>query len=265
MARRLACIIAPRGGWRVSRGRRLAFGWALALGAIALFASLGSWQLRRMHQKQAMLDAAAQVLSQRRAVSLLDARDGARAHAYDWAAGTGTFTASAPLLLDNQVRNGRVGVRVYRIFRPDAADTGVGRGGVLLVDMGWLPRAGDRSLPRIAAMPTRRTMLRGLLAAPPATGIALGSAAVKQDDAWLLTRVDTASLGRIIGGTQPVAIAPRVLRLDPALPGGFERDLDILPNTLPPERHFGYAVQWYGLALAVLATALVLTFRTPRR
>jgi cytochrome oxidase assembly protein ShyY1 len=55
-----------------------------------------------------------------------------------------------------------------------------------------------------------------------------------------------------------------VLRLDPAMAGGYARDLEILPNTLPPEKHLGYAVQWYGLALAVLVTALVLTFRRPR-
>ena len=56
-------------------------------------------------------------------------------------------------------------------------------------------------------------------------------------------------------------LAPRVLRLDPTLPIGFPRDLDILPNTLPPEQHRGYAVQWFGLALAVLATSFILGFR----
>jgi cytochrome oxidase assembly protein ShyY1 len=60
------------------------------------------------------------------------------------------------------------------------------------------------------------------------------------------------------------ALAPRVLKLDPALPIGYARDLDVLPNTLPPARHLGYAVQWFGLALTVLVTALVLTFRKPR-
>ena len=60
------------------------------------------------------------------------------------------------------------------------------------------------------------------------------------------------------------AIAPRVLRLDPRAPFGYARDLDVLPNTLPPERHLGYAVQWFALALAVLATALVLTVRASR-
>jgi cytochrome oxidase assembly protein ShyY1 len=62
------------------------------------------------------------------------------------------------------------------------------------------------------------------------------------------------------------ALAPRVLKLDPAqrLPAGapaYARNLDILPNTLPPQRHLGYAVQWFGLAATVLVTALVLTFR----
>ena len=66
------------------------------------------------------------------------------------------------------------------------------------------------------------------------------------------------------------ALAPRVLKLDPALPlpaGGppYVRDLDILPNTLPPERHLGYAVQWFALAIAVFLTALVVTFRKTLR
>jgi cytochrome oxidase assembly protein ShyY1 len=60
-------------------------------------------------------------------------------------------------------------------------------------------------------------------------------------------------------------LAPRVLKLDPALPLGYPRDLDILPNTLPPERHVGYAVQWFALALAMLVMALVLTWHSRRK
>ncbi|WP_345775980.1 SURF1 family cytochrome oxidase biogenesis protein, partial [Pseudoxanthomonas taiwanensis] len=60
------------------------------------------------------------------------------------------------------------------------------------------------------------------------------------------------------------ALAPRVLRLDPELPLGYARDLELLPNTLPPQRHLGYAVQWFALAAAALAIALVLTLRRRR-
>ena len=60
-------------------------GWALALLAMALFASLGSWQLGRMHEKQAMLDAAAQTVAGQRSVPLSAAGDTARLRDYDWA------------------------------------------------------------------------------------------------------------------------------------------------------------------------------------
>ena len=60
-------------------------------------------------------------------------------------------------------------------------------------------------------------------------------------------------------------LTPRVLRLDPDLPMGYARDLEVLANTLPPERHLGYAVQWFALSAAVLVIALLLTLRARRR
>lgn len=240
---------------RVSRRRNLVFGWTLAVLAIGLFASLGTWQSRRAVEKQAMLDAADRVLLERSAMPLAAAADPARARDYDWSAGTGRFDARGALLLDNQQREGRVGVRAYRIFVPEA-------GAPLLVDLGWLPLPGDRALPRVA-QPAGEHELRGLLVPPPSTGIAVGPALSAAGDGWLMTRVDVQAIAAETGLS--VALAPRVLRLDPALPLGFERDLALLPNTLPPDKHRGYAVQWFALALAVLATALILTFRKSRR
>ncbi|MBW8810811.1 MAG: SURF1 family protein, partial [Lysobacter sp.] len=74
--------------------------------------------------------------------------------------------------------------------------------------------------------------------------------------------VDPAAIASTTGLSVP--LAPRVLRLDPAIKLGYERDLELLANTLPPQQHRGYALQWYALALAVLATALILTFRRKR-
>lgn len=246
---------------RVSRRGTLLLGWVLALAAITAFAALGAWQLGRQHEKQAMLDAVQRVLGERRAQPLAVATDPARVRDYDWAEGEGVFAARAPLLLDNQLRDGRPGVRVYRVFRPDA-------GGVLLVDLGWLQLAGDRALPARETLDAPREGLRlavrGLLAPPPSSGLAVGDAMTDRGDTWLMARIDRIAIARALGEADD-GIAPRVLRLDPALPFGHARDLDILPNTLPPERHLGYAVQWFALALAVLVTALVLTFRKARR
>src|SRR3546814_1369928 len=70
-------------------------------------ASLGAWQLGRMHQKQALLDAVEQVLDQRMPQPLALAADAARARDYDWASGIGRFVDGPVVLLDNQQRDER--------------------------------------------------------------------------------------------------------------------------------------------------------------
>jgi len=239
----------------VSRRGSAVFGWVLAVAGIALFARLGFWQLERMHAKQAMLDAVDTVLAQRHARPLAVAADPQRSSGYDWSAGAGRFAALPPILLDNQSREERPGVRAYRVFVP--VD-----GTPLLVELGWLPLPGDRTLPAVP-LPAATTQVSGLLVPPPSPGLAKAPAVAQPDGTLLAVALRP---GALAGQLQLPALAPRVLKLDPAqpLPGpgpAYARDLEILPNTLPPDRHLGYAVQWFGLAIAVLATALVVTFR----
>jgi len=239
----------------VSGRRNTAFGWMLALLVIALFTRLGFWQLARMHEKQAMLDAAHAVVQQRHALPLSAAADAPRSRDYDWSMGSGRFAAMPPVLLDNQSHDERAGVRAYRVFLPaDAAPP-------LLVELGWLPLSGDRRMPPVPR-PDATMRIAGLLAPPPSAGIATTTVQPQPDGTLLTIALDLPLLRKALALP---TLAPRVLKLDPAIPLGYARDLDVLPNTLPPERHLGYAVQWFGLALAVLVTALVLTFRKPHR
>ena len=213
-----------------------------------------------------MLDAVASALSRKQAQpqALAESTD---VSGYTWASGRGHFLAAPVLLLDNQRRGDSVGVHVFGVFQPE-------QGGALLVDLGWLPLPGDRHLPELD-LPEGEQTVAGLLTPPPSSGLALGPAYIVPDAAqgrasvaggtmpgatarrWLLTRIDIAALAEGLH----IQLAPRVLRLDPALPLGYTRDLDVLPNTLPPERHRGYALQWFGLALATLILALFLGFR----
>lgn len=248
---------------RLSTRRWGLAGWGLALLVALVFANLGRWQLGRMHEKTAMLASLQQVLQQRDAgdVSTLRAASGTSVvRDYAWAGGAGRFAPLAPLLLDNQVRDGRPGVRVYRAFLPDA-------GSPLLVELGWLPLDAQRHAPAAAlAMPAEGTVrVSGLLMPPPASGLAIGEAIRGDQNAWWMTRLDIPAVQRVLGSTINGSLAPRVLRLDPRSSMGFTRDLDILPNTLPPERHLGYAVQWFGLAAAVLCTAAVVTLARRKR
>jgi surfeit locus 1 family protein len=238
----------------VSAGRTLWLGWSLALACMATFSALGGWQLSRMHEKRASLEAANRALQARDAVPLSAASDPARAGNYDWAAGTGRFADAPAVLLDNQQRAGRVGVRAYRLFEYDG-------GGALLVDLGWLPLDGTRTLPRVPRPPGPQR-LSGLLASPPSHGIGDVGVESLPGGGLLATGLEASALAAPLRRTD---LPQRVLRLDPALPLGYARDLDVLPNTLPPERHLGYAVQWFALAAAALVTALVLTLRNKAR
>jgi surfeit locus 1 family protein len=227
--------------------------WLLTLLVAVGLASLGRWQSHRAVEKQTMLDAVAATLAERRP-SPLAAQSRAPGTGYDWTEGDGDFLTAPALLLDNQRHGDAVGVREYRVFQP----TG---GRAVLVDLGWRPMHGDRELPppQLLQTPAR---LRGLMAPPPASGIAMGPAYIESArDRWLLMRLDLPALSTAL----KLDLAPRVLRLDPALPIGSARDLDVLPNTLTPDRHRGYALQWYALSVAMLVIALVLTFRTFRR
>ncbi|MGN6113268.1 MAG: SURF1 family protein [Luteimonas sp.] len=242
--------------------RNPVLGWVLALAVAALFARLGVWQLARMHEKEAMLAAVHATLQAKQPRPLAVAGDPARSRAYDWAAGEGRFLDVPAVLLDNQHfdSGGRedrgAGVRAYRAFQP--ADGGA----PLLVELGWLPLPGDRTLPRVP-LPAGVHAVAGLLAPPPSAGLARGVAMPQPDGTLLAIALQPDALRAAL---RLPALAPRVLKLDPAqaLPAGapaYVRDRDILPNTRPPERHLGYAVQWFGLAIAVLATALVVTLR----
>lgn len=223
--------------------------WLLVIVLLSLLLGLGRWQLRRAVEKEAMLARVADVLSQRIPQSLAEASAGAETD-YAWAEGRGRFVDGPALLLDNQRRGEAVGVQVFRVFQPEG-------GRPLLVDLGWLPLDAQRHLPRSDA-PASPLSVRGLLLPPPSPGLALGPAYDASDrQRWLLTRIDLAALSGALN--QP--LAPRVLRLDPGLPIGHARDLDILPNTLPPEKHRAYALQWFSLAAALLVLSLFLQFR----
>jgi surfeit locus 1 family protein len=236
--------------------RRHVLLWAFAIALIWCFCALGSWQLRRGAEKQAMLDAAGAVLRDRRALPLAQAQ-GRNLRGYDWVATHGRLLPSPVLLLDNQRRGEAVGVRVFGVLRPR-------EGHLQLVDLGWLPVPGNRQMPE-PKLPQGELALRGLMAAPPGAGLALGPAATPlapqgAQSRWLATRIDADWLA---ANLKLPGLDARVLRLDPALPVGYARDLELLPNTLPPERHRGYALQWFGLAFATLCASLFASLRPP--
>lgn len=228
--------------------------WLLAtLLACTAFVAAGLWQHGRGVEKEAFLvafEAALDAAPQPIDTALETAPELPRpVH------GPLRAVAGAPwLLLDNSRRGAEVGLRAFAVYQSDADRA-------LLVDFGWLPQPADRSLPGLPAPPIQLDG-RGLLVALPGQGLRLGANPWPDDAAGevLLTYLDLDEIAAAIG--RPLHAG--LLRLDPDLPVGFARDLDALPNTLSPEKHYGYAVQWFGFAAAVATIYGVLAFRNRR-
>jgi surfeit locus 1 family protein len=130
--------------------------------------------------------------------------------------------------------------------------------GLLLVDRGWVPLGDSRQqLPDVAVGDEPR-VVRGRLDTLPVPGVRMGEAEVAGDRSWprVLLFPELADIERALGAH----IAPRIVLLDPDLPDGYERRWR--PSIgLGPERHFGYAFQWFALAATVVVAFVAMSLR----
>ncbi|MEZ5463957.1 MAG: SURF1 family protein [Lysobacteraceae bacterium] len=235
---------------------------------VAGFVRLGFWQLERAAWKTEWLaqwQAAEQAPP--RSISPSDLAD----EAADFAmvrhvAISGRWDERPLILLDNRIRDGRVGFEFYRILRSPELPA------ALLVDLGWEAWSSDRQLPPADALLAASQLpgdaaLSGLLLPWPGQGLAVGAAGVMDGEGrLLLSRLDRDAIRAawLDDDSRQATLANAVLKLDPGLDVGLMRDAEALPNTLPPERHRGYAVQWFALALAVILIYGVLLWRSIR-
>lgn len=225
---------------------------ALAAAAITLFSCLGFWQLGRARWKDAYLASHAAALAAPPVPLDVALGEGDGPTRVQRVTGRGRYDAAATVLLDNRVQDGRVGVMVLTLFRPSGGSRSV------LVNRGFVTMGPNRIVPSPAPAPVEQGQISGLLLPPTAPGFKLGNADYTRGaPPPLLAYLDIEALRR----TMDPRLFEGVLQLDAGAPAGFSREWVALPNTLPPERHRGYAVQWFGLAFATLVLALVLGLR----
>lgn len=232
---------------------RRAFLLLFALVLFALFAALGRWQYGRGLEKQRYLQSWEQAL-QAPARSLAGWPDAAVTEPQPIADRLPPVRPARWLLLDNQRRGEQVGLRAYALLA--LAD-----GRAVLADFGWTAFTGNRQLPTLPPL-DGEVEVRGLLVPWPGQGIQLG------ENPWtpgaapvLLTTLQRSEIERASG--RP--LLDGVLRLQGEALPGFVREVEALPNTLPAEKHFGYALQWFGLAAAVVVVSLLLWRRSTAR
>ncbi|OGT58561.1 MAG: hypothetical protein A3F14_01580 [Gammaproteobacteria bacterium RIFCSPHIGHO2_12_FULL_43_28] len=222
--------------------------WKLALLAlffICLFASLCNWQLSRAKQKEALLASFTErTKAAPLSASALDQNSDLRFFRTNL---SGRFDNEHTFLLDNKIFHGTIGYEVYTLFFADGLKPPI------LIDRGFVPITKSRGeLPVIKPI-TGHITVSGMLNLPPAY-VALGAISESTQANWPLRveYIDRRELSNLLN----MNIFPFVLLLSPKHLAAYDVEWQVV--TMNPERHRGYALQWFAFALTLLILFVVL-------
>lgn len=229
--------------------RHWVFDWRLLVFSgffLPLLLALGFWQLDRAADKQALLadwsDAGAAPAWEELAAGELipgqPVRLRGRFSEYTW-------------LLDNRTRDGQAGYEVLTLFTPE-------QGPPVVINRGWVAAPRQRGeLPAITD-PDGPVALTARVSDYPRPPV-LGDSEPEQNWPRRVQQLSPAMV-RELAPTVPA----RTLKLAGSnQPGAFRADWE--PDIMGPQTHYGYAVQWFGLALALVILTIVASYRKQER
>lgn len=212
-------------------------------------ASLGFWQLERAAEKERLQAAfSAQMAAPAKALSTKQLLAAEQKYVKVSVLGK-MVDGEQQFLLDNRVHKGRAG---YEVLVPLLLDDG----GVLLLNRGWLPVGSSRDIKPVVTTVGQTISVEGIAALPPQR-FNLGDALLPEDD-WpkVLQFEDFSSMGETLG----VKLIPRILQPSEQSDWAFDRIWRAVEKG--PTQNYGYAMQWFALALAL---ALLVLFACLKR
>lgn len=221
---------------------------------LPVLVALGFWQLDRADQKFAARELREQRLQEPpRTLSPsdteLDPMLARRVQAH------GQFDLRHQFLLQNQLFQEQPGYQVYTPLRLDG-NTAV------LVDRGWTPAHFGASAPRPDLRGAERPLTFEAVAdTPPSIGLKLGEPGAGATD-WprQVQYLDIPWAQRQLGyRLLPYVLLPKALPAQRLVQN--HRPEHIGERGMPPEKHVGYAVQWFALALALAIIYVVVNTR----
>jgi surfeit locus 1 family protein len=157
----------------------------------------------------------------------------------------GRWLDERSFLMENRIYQGRVGYEVLTPFRLAADEK------ILLVNRGWVSAPESNDVRTVAEL----TTIKGVLYVPE-KGVALGDAILAEamnSSAWpkKALYIDLPVFSRALS----VDIENTVFVLDENDPAAYKRIWKAA--VMPAAKHFGYAVQWLGLALTLLIYGVI--------
>lgn len=236
---------------RFSANRKLTLFTLLAL---PLLLTLGTWQLDRAADKR--LVETAYIEQQSLPPGVLTGQDLSTLPDHRRVQLHGRFEGDHTWLLDNKQRRGRVGYEVVSAFR-------LNDNSVVLVNRGWLQGTPQREvLPDIPAVTGEQTLFGELMTA--STHPLLDGTSEREGWPKVIMAIEPAAMAVHLG--EP--LSERYVRLDEGSSGALVTGWQ--PVNVSSAKHLGYALQWFGMAVALVIwfivanTKLLHTWRRPR-
>lgn len=219
--------------------RAYRFKWQVGFGIFCtvffvLCCVLSVWQLHRYQFKNNLLVSYQKQL-QSKPQSLQDVLHKEGEKQFRVVAATGEYLPELTVLVQNRVYNGRIGFEVFTPLRVAGEKT------LFLVDRGWVDKMENATPPA-----TSKQNVFGYLKENNEYQFILGKNIVSPKHPIVLQKLDLIDIAAITKQD----FYPLLLRLDPHADNGFVREWTITAVT--PERHLGYAAQWFIFALIIL-------------
>lgn len=211
---------------------------------LPVFLSLGMWQWHRADYKRGLQKAYAEQ-SDTRPLSLVTALTDPFRYRYFPLSVAGHYLADRQFLVDNQFYQHQLGYYVLTPFLTDDGKT-------LLVNRGWVARAAVNKI----AVNEGHLRLVGRVGTAPSKTFLLGQN-IYPGSTWP-KKIQAVKL-LDLSASLNTPLEPVILLLSPRAENGFTRNWQ--PQGLTPEKHMGYAVQWFAFATLLMVLFVVLNLK----
>jgi len=206
---------------------------------------LGFWQLSRAQEKQQRLERLANTEVAR--LTDLEMVNQSTLDNFTKVALNVSLEETYNLLIENKIQNGELGYHVINLVRDDSS------GRNLLVNRGWIAGKANRQDIPFVRLPTREWNISGRLYQINQQILSEDAQLENHGKIVRLPVLDKHMLG-LLEQRFNTKIEPYLVRLDADVNGVF--DVDWVWVSMTPDKHLGYAFQWFALSLAFLLISL---------
>jgi len=214
----------------------------LLLILLAFFITLAVWQLHRYRYKKELLQqfqdaASAQPIGLSQINKFQDIR-------FRHIRVRGHYINKKSMLIQHRRYQEQPGFDVLTPFEVEGSQK------ILLVNRGWVPMQSNRQSPALQSIYGIQTIV-GTIKTVSHRSFILGKN-ILNPSKWplIMQKINISEISKL---TQ-YKLYPFILRLDANQANGFVRDWKVV--TTKPERHLGYALQWFGLGFVLIIVYL---------